>query len=104
VIKELTKEGFLEEVEEKGNYLMKKLQEMKEEFDLVADVRGMGLMIGIQFREEVNNREIATKCFENKLLVVPAGNNTIRLLPPLTVEYGEIDLAVETLKKVLREI
>ena len=104
VIKELTKEGFLEEVEEKGNYLMKKLQEMKEEFDLVADVRGMGLMIGIQFKEEVNNREIATKCFENKLLVVPAGNNTVRFLPPLTVEYGEIDLAVETLKKVLREI
>ncbi|ACM23354.1 Acetylornithine aminotransferase [Thermotoga neapolitana DSM 4359] len=44
------------------------------------------------------------KCFEKGLLVVPAGNNTVRLLPPLTVEYGEIDTALRILEEVLQEI
>ena len=104
VMKELTKEGFLDEVEKKGKYLLEKLSRMKEKFGVMRDVRGMGLMIGIQFSEELENRNIAMKCFEKGLLVVPAGNNTIRFLPPLTVEYGEIDIALRILEEALQEI
>jgi len=103
VMKELTKEGFLDEVDRKGRYLLERLSRMKEKFKAVEDVRGMGLMIGIQF-SGVENRSIAMKCFEKGLLVVPAGNNTIRFLPPLTVEYGEIDMAIRILEEVLQEI
>lgn len=76
---------------------------MKEKYSAVEDVRGMGLMIGIQF-SGVENKNVAMKCFEKGLLVVPAGNNTVRLLPPLTVEYGEIDTALRILEEVLQEI
>ncbi|MDK2786670.1 MAG: acetylornithine/N-succinyldiaminopimelate aminotransferase [Thermotoga sp.] len=103
VMKELTKEGFLDEVDRKGRYLLEKLSRMKEKYSAVEDVRGMGLMIGIQF-SGVENKNVAMKCFEKGLLVVPAGNNTVRLLPPLTVEYGEIDTALRILEEVLQEI
>ena len=88
-------EEFLKEVTEKSNYLVEKLHSIVGNHSLVKDIRGTGLLIGIESTEQVGS--IINELRERKLLVIAAGPNVIRLLPPLTVSYDEIDLAVETI-------
>ncbi|MEH7381724.1 acetylornithine transaminase [Bacillus sp. JJ1533] len=90
---------FLGEVEKKGAYLKTELTNALAEQDLVTDVRGSGLLLGIVCKAEVG--AIMTRLRDNGLLVLQAGPNVIRLLPPLTVSYEEIDEAVRLIKNIL---
>ena len=91
--------AFLNEVQEKSQYLMNRLQEVlpKEQFE----IRGKGLLLGIDCGKDVAS--IVGKAEEEGLLLVAAGPQVLRLLPPLTVTNQEIDEAVEVLKKILVE-
>ncbi|HWL26192.1 MAG TPA: acetylornithine transaminase [Ureibacillus sp.] len=91
-------DSFLEEINEKANYLVNKLKETLPEEQFT--VRGKGLLIGI----DCGNIEVAPYIGEfedNGLLLCGAGPNVLRLLPPLNVSYEEIDQAVDILKNVL---
>ncbi|WP_457679025.1 acetylornithine/succinylornithine family transaminase [Thermovibrio sp.] len=102
VIKEITKPGFLEGVKEKGEYLRGLLLELKEEFpSLIEEVRGLGLMVGLVMR--VNCSKVVEKALERGLIINCTAGRILRFTPPLVVSKGEIELAVETLRKVLRE-
>lgn len=90
---------FLAEVEEKGAYLKAELTKVLADQDLVAEVRGSGLLLGIACKGEVADSITALR--ENGLITLPAGPNVIRLLPPLTVTYEEIDEAVKLIKNTL---
>ncbi|MFN2747096.1 acetylornithine transaminase [Bacillus sp. z60-18] len=92
--------SFLEEVAEKGAYLLKELQE-KLQFPFVKDIRGKGLIAGIECEEPV--QPLIEALQKEGLLVLPAGENVIRLLPPLTVEKNEISQAVEKLNRVFTD-
>lgn len=89
---------FLNNVQENGNYLLHKLQQIKSSH--IKEVRGVGLMIGIEL-DGLINIDIKNKCMEQNLLVLTAGNNTIRLLPPLIVSKTEIDICVKILEGAL---
>ena len=89
--------NFLNSVREKGEYIKSKV----EKFDDVAEVRGMGLMIGIDLKSKKAS-EIASKCVENGLLILTA-KQSLRMLPPLSVTYEEIDKGLEILEKTLAE-
>ena len=65
----------------------------------VREVRGMGMMIGI-VTEKDNAKQVAAECVDNGLLILTA-KNLIRLLPPLTITYEEIDKGLSILKKVM---
>ncbi|WP_448523142.1 aminotransferase class III-fold pyridoxal phosphate-dependent enzyme, partial [Pseudothermotoga sp.] len=104
VMKQLLKDGFLQRVTQMGNYLGRLLSKLKEEFpDKIVQVRGIGLMWGIQLTKEIPANEFAKECLNQGLLVVPAGNNTVRLLPPLIVQKKHITQAIDILKKVLKK-
>lgn len=90
---------FLKEVEEKGNYLQRILTERLEKNSFVSAIRGKGLMIGIYCEDDVS--KIITKLMNKGLLVLSAGLNVIRLLPPLTVTVEEIDNAVNLIEESL---
>ncbi|WP_010283387.1 acetylornithine transaminase [Bacillus timonensis] len=92
-------EEFLAEVEEKGAYLKAELSNALANHDLIEGVRGSGLLLGIACKEEVAAPITALR--ENGLLTLPAGPNVIRLLPPLTVTYEQIDEAVKLIKETL---
>lgn len=92
------KEDFLSEVKEKGAYLLKRLQEVKQ-LNIVKEVRGKGLMAGIECHQPVGDYITALR--EQGLLVLPAGPNVIRLLPPLNVKKVELDQAIEAIIQVL---
>ncbi len=95
VLQEVLKEGFLEEVEKKGEYLKKKLKEIG------LNPRGKGLMIGCPLPEEKKASDIASKALEEGLVIGTAGGNTLRFVPPLIITEKEIDEAIDILKKVI---
>ncbi|MCD2223952.1 acetylornithine transaminase [Listeria cossartiae] len=91
--------GFLEEVNAKADYFRNLLEEHFELLDNVSDIRGEGFLIGIEL--ETAAEPVVSELREQGLLILTAGPNVLRILPPLTVSYEEIDRAVTLLKNVL---
>ena len=90
---------FLRQVNEKGNLLRERLSTILSGNDSVDSIRGNGLMIGIRFKQDP--AEIIKKCADEGLLLIKAGHNTVRFMPPLTVTKGAINKAVTIFKKVI---
>lgn len=99
VIEEMTKDGFLDEVKRKGSlfrdYLLKNLPEG-------CQVNGEGLLVGV--KTKYTPKDVAEKCLQNKLLIVPAGNNSVRLYPPLTISDEDLLKGAEIFVKVIMEM
>lgn len=100
VVQETLKDGFLEEVIEKGEYFKGKLRNLQIKHSMVKDVRGEGLLIGVEVTPE-KIPEISKKMMENGVLIGSAGGIVLRFAPPLTVTKEEIDKVVEKLDLVL---
>lgn len=99
VVNEIFQPSFLEEVTKKGNYLISELKKNLQGIDEVVEVRGLGLMIGIELNHNAQSTLLALQ--KEGLLVLTAGPNVLRLLPPLTVSKEEMDLAIEKISKQL---
>jgi acetylornithine/N-succinyldiaminopimelate aminotransferase len=101
VLNIVSEEGFLEEVALKGRVLKEKLEGLaKEHADLIKEVRGIGLLLAIEFYEPAER--IFKGLLEKRVLVTMPKPNIIRLTPPLTINYREIDYFVEALEHALR--
>lgn len=89
-------EGFLEGVRAKGLKLKQKLAMLADEnSDIIETVRGEGLMLGLKCK--IPNTELTGALLERKMLTVGAGDNVVRLLPPLIIDDTHIDQAIETI-------
>ncbi len=97
VLDELTKKGFMDSVKKKGDYIRKTVESWN--MKCVVDVRGMGLVIGVQVN--VNPVEIEKKCLEKGLLFSTAGSDVLRFVPPLNISDSEIESGLSILKEVL---
>ncbi len=100
VVQETLDDAFLEEVNAKGAYLRKAVEDLN--LPCLGKTRGMGLMIGIDVNEGYTNKALAKKLIENGLLILTAGPG-MRMLPPLTITYEEMDAGVAIMAKVLAE-
>ncbi|HXZ17826.1 MAG TPA: aspartate aminotransferase family protein [Roseiarcus sp.] len=88
--------GFLERVAERGLLLRQRLAELKDRHsDLIEEVRGEGLMIGLKLR--IPPGDFAAAALDQKLLTIPAGDNVVRIVPPLVVSEEEIAEGVRRL-------
>lgn len=104
VIKEINNPLFLSSVKEKGDLFKSLLEEKLNSSEikhLVKEVRGLGLMIGIQLEVEVS--KIVSQALSLGLVVGSAGSNVLRLLPPLTISKEEIVCGVEILVQAINE-
>ena len=98
----VTEKDFLNELKVKINYLSKELDKLMNEFPkFIVEIRGQGFLRGLKLHDPVNN--IQNELKKNKVLFVPAAENVLRLLPPLTISINEIDIAISTLRKVANE-
>ena len=95
VLNKVNSAGFLDEVAKKGDYIREKLAKCSE----VQSVSGIGLMIGIELKTKKAG-DIAKACLENGLLVLTA-KTKVRLLPPLTITYEELDEGLDILINLL---
>ncbi|HBK57866.1 MAG TPA: aspartate aminotransferase family protein [Spirochaetaceae bacterium] len=100
VLSELASPGFLDEVDRKGRHLMSQIAELRH--PLVKDVRGMGLMVGIGVK--VDPHEVVDAARAHGLLVLTAGDDTVRLLPPLVITMADIDEGIAALKLALDDV
>ena len=100
VLETVNKNKFLQNVTEKGDYIRNTIKAWN--FPFVKDVRGKGLMIGIQIESTIKPFDIEVKCLEEGLSTTTAGNDVVRFLPPLTISKKEIDEGLEIFKKVLK--
>jgi acetylornithine/N-succinyldiaminopimelate aminotransferase len=101
VVDEVSNLDFLLQVTEKGNYLKNKLNVLKKEYSIITKIKGKGLMIGVDF--EIDPKKIVELALEEKLLIINAGVNTIRLVPALNVSYKEIDAFIYLFEKVIKK-
>ncbi|MFB3776474.1 MAG: acetyl ornithine aminotransferase family protein [Bryobacteraceae bacterium] len=107
---ELLGEGLVENAARIGRYMMARLREWPGRHRSVGDVRGLGLMIGIELVKDRETRESAPRlrdrvvqsAFERGLLVLGAGDSVIRLSPPLTITRDQADFAMDTLEDCIR--
>ncbi len=103
VMDTISNKKFLNNVKRVSNYFLSKLNEIKKKYPkVVKEIRGKGLLIGIQLHMDQTN--FIKKLMENKLLTIRAGENVVRILPPLNVKKSEIDQALKIIKKVCSEI
>jgi acetylornithine/succinyldiaminopimelate/putrescine aminotransferase len=100
VLDRLTSEGFLRKVERKGAYMLRALHAMQRRYpDQILEVRGIGLMAGIEFTGSA--APILKALRETGILATRAGDNVLRLLPPLVVKRNDIRSLLTALEAVL---
>ena len=101
VLDQVLKKGFLKNVQLIGDYFYKQLDQLQSEFpDVIKEVRGLGLLVGIKVKPDQNL--FVKKLLINKLLTIRAAENVVRLLPPLNVKKENIDQAIVILRKVCK--
>jgi len=112
VLDVIESDNLLENAQKQGRHIKGRLDEMKEEHPLIGDVRGKGLMVGVELVKDKNTKEPAQKetkevmmeCFRNGLAIVNCGVSVIRWMPPLIVTSGLVDSALEIFEKSLTKI
>ena len=90
--------AFLQSVQDKGGYLGEALSGLVEKYDVVTEIRGRGMMWGIE--TTLNTADILPAGYEHGILLGSSGEHVVRLLPPCTVELNEIDEGVEILDQI----
>ena len=99
VMDEIFKKGFLSKVKSNSSYFISELNKIKNKFPkIIKEIRGIGLILGIQLHHD--QTKFIDNLLKNKLLTIRAGENVIRILPPLNVKKKEIDMALEIINKV----
>jgi 4-aminobutyrate aminotransferase len=109
---EIIEQGLVKNAATQGDYLKQQLIELKNKHPTISDVRGLGLMIGVEFQRADRSRtpdpklrdQVMHKCFESGLLLLSCGESTLRMCPPLVVSGAEIDTAVAIFASVLKEL
>lgn len=102
VFETFEKEAVLENCKVQSEKLLKGLQSLKDGVDCISEVRGLGLMLGIDV--SVPTADVLSKALEKGLILLTAGENTVRLLPPLNVTGEEVDEALKIIKETFQEV
>ncbi|MGC8676038.1 MAG: aminotransferase class III-fold pyridoxal phosphate-dependent enzyme [Candidatus Micrarchaeia archaeon] len=95
----------------KGGRIMKALKEMESDYEIVGEARGIGMMLAIELVEDKTSKkpareqrnEIVKQCFSNGLLLLPAGESSIRIIPPLTMSEEHIDKGMSILESAIKK-
>ncbi len=108
----LLEDSLIENAANMGDFLLAKLHDMRPQQPLLGDVRGRGLMIGIELVKDRGSRqpavaeceEIVQACFRKGLLLLSCGESTLRLCPPLIISQEQADIAIAILDEALVEV
>jgi 4-aminobutyrate aminotransferase len=108
---DLVKNDFSDNAERMGSRIMQRLAKLKQQFEFIGDVRGRGLMIGIEFvsdrATQAPAKALATKivhrAYHNGLLLLECGASGIRLIPPLMIDAAHVDEGLAVLERSMQE-
>lgn len=102
VFEEFKRLNVLSNVREVGDYLFKKLDEIAAKYDIIKAHRGIGLMQGLEF--EIPVGDVIKKCMDEGLILINAGANIIRFVPPLVITKENVDEMITILDKCLGDL
>lgn len=97
----LEEKNMLAHVQDISEYLIDKLDTLKDKYPVIKERRGLGLMVGLEFDRPV--KDIVKTCLDNGLIVVTAGVNVVRMLPPFIIEEKDVDQMIEILDNAIQE-
>jgi len=100
-LKTILDEDIVSHVAKMGAYLEAGMLGLGDEFDCITQVRGRGLLRGLEVT--IDGNPVAAKCIENGLITICTNHNVLRFLPPLNIEEAHVDEAVEIVRKSLRD-
>jgi 4-aminobutyrate aminotransferase len=101
----MEKEKLIDNANIMGDYFMKRFKEMQERYpEKIVDVRGLGLMIGVEFNDEKQRDIVVQKAFKNKLLLLGCGFKTLRIAPPLIIKEDDANQGISIIEKIVREL
>ena len=98
---DLIENGLKQNAVEVGNYMMEGLRRLQSHYDVICDVRGLGLMIGVEFPSHDVVRRIEQEAFKRGLLMLGCGDGVIRIAPPLVFTRQQVDRGLEVFSEVL---
>ena len=97
----LIEENLVEKAASTGKYFKMQLEALQNKHKIIKEVRGLGLMLGMELRFDVLN--VIQKCAQNGILILDAGRNVLRFLPPLVITREQVDKAIAVLDTALEE-
>ncbi|MEM4065029.1 MAG: aminotransferase class III-fold pyridoxal phosphate-dependent enzyme, partial [Candidatus Micrarchaeaceae archaeon] len=108
---EKNKKHLEEAIARKGRKIMNRIKEIAEDEEIIGDIRGMGMMIGIELVKSREGKEPAIKeregilqyAFKKGLLLLPAGESTIRIIPPFTISEESLDEGLNVLEEAIKK-
>ena len=109
---ELLESGLIENSARLGEIALKRLNELKERYDFVGDVRGKGLMVGVELVADAITKDpvrdlrnaVVLEAFKNGLLLLGAGESAIRFIPPLVIQENELHVGLEIFEQALKKV
>ncbi|MDH5447539.1 MAG: acetyl ornithine aminotransferase family protein [Candidatus Bathyarchaeota archaeon] len=112
VIDVIQDEGLRENAAKQGVYIMKRLLELKEESEIVGDVRGKGLMIGVELVEDKASKkpapkkaeEVMTRSWKRGVAVITCGKSTVRIVPPLIITRELVDAGLDIVEDAIKQV
>ncbi len=98
------------QVKIKGRKIMKRLEEMKDRYEIVGDVRGIGLMLAVEFVKNKKTKDYAIEerddilkyCFDNGLLLLPTGKSAVRIIPPITISQSNLEKGLDVFEEAIK--
>jgi 4-aminobutyrate aminotransferase len=110
-LKFMNEQQLGERAKKTGGFILKALLEMKERYEIIGDVRGIGLMIGIEIVKDKKSKQpgtkersyILSKTFDNGLVLLPAGESTIRICPPLILTRSQARHGLDILEAAIKD-
>ncbi len=108
----ISSERLVENAAKMGALALKRLEEMKERYEIVGDVRGKGLFIGVEIVKSKRTKErgihesqaVARECFRDGLVLISAGRNTLRVIPPLNVTREELEEGIDVMESAIAKV
>lgn len=102
VVDTMQRENMLSHIEEVGGFFKAKLEDLKAKHDCVADVRGLGLMLGIELNSAELAKRVAAQMMERRIIINRTSETVLRFLPPYILEKKHVELAIGALDEILK--
>lgn len=102
ILEVIEQEKLVENAAEKGKYILSKLNEIAKETKKIHSVRGLGLFIAFDFSSDSDRSTFIKTCFENHMIILPCGENSVRMRPHLNISQEDTDKAIEIIKLALK--
>jgi acetylornithine/N-succinyldiaminopimelate aminotransferase len=104
VLDEMQREDMLTHIREVGDFFKSKLQKLAKRHDCVVDVRGMGLMLGLELNSADLAKQVASQMMERRIIINRTSETVLRFLPPYILERKHVEIAVNALDEILKDL